>query len=586
MAAVLPIVLASGQLQRIQTGDFVDITNGGTGAITASAARTALGLAIGTNVQAFDADLDAIAALAATAGMLSRTGAGAFAVRTIVGGSTSARITVTNGDGAAGAPAIDLTSGIIGTPGTYRSVTISTYGQVTAGTNPTTLSGYAITDAISTAGGTLTSGDITLFQDPTQAMHAVTKQYADALKNGLDIKNSVRAATTVNGALASAYANASVIDGITLATGNRILLKDQSTGADNGIYTVNAAGAPTRAIDADVSAEVTGGMFVFVEEGTTNADSGWVMTNDGAVTLGTTALTFTQFTGAGSFTAGAGLLRTGNTVDIGTAAATRITVNADNIDLGQPTISGSGAAAGITKVTVDVYGRVTNTSTATASDVGAQASDADLTAIAALTGTGIAVRTAADTWAVRSIATASSARITVTNPAGAAGDPTLDLASGIVTPGTYTSLTVDTYGRVTSGTGGAGSGVQISATNQEAGNIVIGTAVYVFGAGQVKKANANAVGTKTSIGLVFDTTVATTAAANIVIAGSLTATTVQWDAVTGQSGGLTTGSVYYLSNATAGNLTTTAPTTGFNCPIGVALSTTIMVLQIGTSIQL
>lgn len=180
-------------------------------------------------------------------------------------------------------------------------------------------------------------------------------------QQGIDPKASVRAATTVNGTLASAYANASVVDGITLATGNRILLKNQTTGAENGIYTVNASGAPTRATDADISAEVTAGMYTFVEEGTVNADSGWILTNDGAITLGTTALVFAQFSGAGQITAGAALIKTGNTLDVAVDGIT-IEVNADALRAkagsnGQALVTAGGVAAwGQVSLTAGVTG--------------------------------------------------------------------------------------------------------------------------------------------------------------------------------------------------------------------------------------
>jgi len=152
---------------------------------------------------------------------------------------------------------------------------------------------------------------------PTQTTDAANKSYVDAQLQGLDVKNSVRVATTANGTLASAFANGETIDGISLSTGDRILLKDQSTGSENGIYTVNSSGAPTRATDFDADSEVTGGNFFFVEEGTVNADNGFVMTNDGTVTVGSTALVFTQFSGAGQVTAGSALTKSGNTLNVG-----------------------------------------------------------------------------------------------------------------------------------------------------------------------------------------------------------------------------------------------------------------------------
>lgn len=182
---------------------------------------------------------------------------------------------------------------------------------------------------------------ITNLGAPTGASDAATKAYVDSTAQGLDLKSSVRAATTAAGALASAYANGSIIDGVTLVTGDRILIKDQASAPENGIYTVNASGAPTRATDADSSAEVNPGMFTFVEEGTVNADSGWVLTTNNPITLGTTGLTFTQFSGAGQITAGAGLTKTGNTLDV-IGTANRIVVTADQVDIGSDVVTLTG----------------------------------------------------------------------------------------------------------------------------------------------------------------------------------------------------------------------------------------------------
>lgn len=178
-----------------------------------------------------------------------------------------------------------------------------------------------------TASVTLNSQKITNLAEPTSATDAATKGYVDNAVVGIDWKQSVRAATTGNISLTGEQ----TIDGVVLVTGNRVLVKNQSTGSENGVYVVGAS-TWSRSSDANTSAEFTSAFAVFVEEGTTNADSGWVLTTDGTITLGTTALTFTQFTGLGQVTAGNGLTKNGNTIDVvGTAG--RITANSDSIDI-------------------------------------------------------------------------------------------------------------------------------------------------------------------------------------------------------------------------------------------------------------
>lgn len=171
--------------------------------------------------------------------------------------------------------------------------------------------------------------------DPVVAGDAANKLYVDSVATGLDLKASCRVASTVNVTLAGSAPN--TVDGVTLAATDRVLVKNQTTQSQNGVYVVSilgtgANGTWNRATDMDATAEVTPGAFTFVEEGTVNGNTGWVLTTDAPITLGTTALVFTQFSGAGEYTWGAGLAGTGTTVDVG-GTANRITVGTDTVDI-------------------------------------------------------------------------------------------------------------------------------------------------------------------------------------------------------------------------------------------------------------
>lgn len=215
----------------------------------------------------------------------------------------------------------------------------------------TTVQAYRLDQfAAPTSSVSFNSQTITNLSDPTNAQDAATKAYVDAARSGLDVKQSVRVATTANITLSGTQ----TIDGVSVSAGDRVLVKNQSTASENGIYVV-AAGSWSRATDADASAEVSAGLFTFVEEGTVGADSGWVLSTNAPITLGSTSLAFAQFSGAGQITAGAGMTKSGNTLDVVTADSGRIVVNADSIDLATTGVS----ASTYKSVTVDVYGRVT-----------------------------------------------------------------------------------------------------------------------------------------------------------------------------------------------------------------------------------
>ena len=170
--------------------------------------------------------------------------------------------------------------------------------------------------AAPTGAVSLNSQKITGLPDPTSDADAANKGYVDGVAQGLDVKDSVVATTTANGTLSTAFANGQSIDGVTLQTGDRILIKNQTTSSQNGIYNVQASGAPSRATDMATGANAAGA-FVFVEQGTVNAETGFTCTSDtGAAVVGTNNLTFAQFSGAGQIIAGDGLDKSGNTLSV------------------------------------------------------------------------------------------------------------------------------------------------------------------------------------------------------------------------------------------------------------------------------
>jgi hypothetical protein len=203
-----------------------------------------------------------------------------------------------------------------------------------------------------TLGSNLDAGgyQVTNLGTPNNSTDAATKGYVDAVSEGLHIHEAAQAATTVNISISNDLQVGDVIDNVTLVAGNRVLVKNQNTASENGIYVVQPTGAAIRAADFDQPAEVDGGDFIFVTGGTINDNTGWVQTSTGVVTIGTDPIYFTQFSGAGTYLAGYGLYLDGNTF---TANAN---VLASLTDLSTAVTNHSNLATGVHGVTGNVVG--------------------------------------------------------------------------------------------------------------------------------------------------------------------------------------------------------------------------------------
>ena len=296
-----------------------------------------------TEVQPIDGDLTAIAALSGT-GILTRTGTNTWSLDTNTYLTGNQIVTLSGDATGSGTTSIAVTLKSVGTAGTYTKITTDAQGRVISGTTLVasdipTLTASKISDfdtqvrtnrldqmSAPTAAVAMNGQNITGLADPVNAQDAATKNYVDSAVQGLDPKASVKVATTA----AITLSGTQTIDNVAVVAGDRVLVKNQGTAAQNGIYIVSA-NAWDRASDANAWNELISA-YVFVEQGTTNGDNGYLITVDAGGTLGVTDVTVVQFSGAGQVIAGAGLTKNGNTIDIG-GTTNRITINADSIDI-------------------------------------------------------------------------------------------------------------------------------------------------------------------------------------------------------------------------------------------------------------
>ena len=316
-------VNAAASVNSMSVTDATASTSTSTGAMVVTGG---VGVGGAMNIGGATKVTDSTASTSTSTGALVVTGGVGVGGAMNIGGATKVADNTASTSTSTGAMVV---TGGVGVGGTIYATQVNA-GNIQAVTNTisaTNADGSIFLAPLGTGTVDVSSKRITNLASPSGDNDAATKAYVDAVKQGLDVKDSVRVATTANITLSGTQS----VDGVNVIAGDRVLVKNQTTGSENGIYVV-AAGAWARAVDANSDADVTTGMFCFVSEGTSNGDSGYVLTTNDAITLGTTALSFTQFSGAGQVGAGDGLTKTGNTLDV-VGTADRITVNADSVDI-------------------------------------------------------------------------------------------------------------------------------------------------------------------------------------------------------------------------------------------------------------
>ena len=362
------LVSATGNVSggNITTAGVVDATGNVSGAnLTSGGVVEVTGNVIGgniTTVGVVSATGNVSGGNITTAGLVSATGNGTFGnvsggnlvsasffTGTLIDGTSN--ITVNNNGNvdlvSAGNTTVVITSTGANVTGTLNANGIATFGSVVSSQLTAVVGGNLTLTAGSTdqyveirptgTGQVHVGGfKIESLGTPTASTDAATKQYVDDVAQGLAIQAPAIVASTgtlatmsggtvtydngtagVGATLTISGSTLTVIDGITLSTDDRIVIKDEATSAHNGIYTYTSSTVLTRATDFDTPTEMAGGDFVFIQQGTVYNDTGWVMT-DPVTTIGTDPVTFVQFSGAGSFTAGAGLTLTGTVFSVNT----------------------------------------------------------------------------------------------------------------------------------------------------------------------------------------------------------------------------------------------------------------------------
>lgn len=378
--------------------------------------------------------------------------------------------------------------------------------------------------ALAAATGTVNLGSqlITNLLAPVSGTDAANKTYVDNTTQGLDAKPSVRAASTAN---IAALSGTGTFDGIALIAGERILVKDQTTQSANGIYVV-AAGAWSRATDMDSWAEVPSA-YVWVEQGTAQADTGWVVTADQGGTLGTTNITWTQFSGAGQITAGAGLTKTGNTIDV-VAGDTSLTVAADSVAVN------TGVIATVASLTAKA-----DTSTAITAGNGLTGGGSLAANRTLDVGAGTGITVAADSVAVDTTVIATQTYVGTAITGKADKTTTLTAGNGLTGGGDLSAnRTLDV---------GAGTGITVAADTVAVDTTVIATQAFVTGQSYAKKYAAALTGTASPETVTHNLNTRDVQLAVLNGASPYTAVEVDWDATT-----VNTAVIRYSPNLGAG----------------------------------